>query len=66
MLWNLLIDAGLAVRGSLLGRLLRWIDRSRLIMTEQDVRDEEAVARTLDSDVSQQAHDIRPRSPAVG
>jgi hypothetical protein len=66
MLWNLLIDASLSVRSSLLGRLLRWIDRSRLIMREQDARDEEAVARTLDSSVSQQAHDVRPRSPAVG
>jgi hypothetical protein len=48
MLLDLLIDAGLAVRDTLLGRLLRWIDRSRLIMSEQDVRDEEAVARTPD------------------
>ena len=52
MLWNLLIDASLTVRSSLLGRLLRWIDRSRLIMREQDARDEEAVARTPDSSVS--------------
>ena len=66
MLWDLLIDASLAVRATLLGRLLRWIDRSRLIMTEQDARDEAAVARTPDSSVSQQAHDVRPRSPAVG
>ena len=49
MLLDLLIDAGIAVRETLLGRLLRWIDRSRLIMTEQDARDEEAATRTPDS-----------------
>ena len=50
MLLDLLID--LASRDTLLGRLLRWIDRSRLIMLEQDVRDEGAVARTPDSATS--------------
>jgi len=52
MLLDLLINAGLAARDTLFGRLLRWIDRSRLIMTEQDARDEGAVARTPDSSVS--------------
>ena len=50
MLLDFLI--GLAARDTLLGRLLRWIDRSRLIMVEQDVRDEEMVARKLDSAAS--------------
>jgi hypothetical protein len=40
---------GLAARDTLLGRLLRWIDRSRLIMVEQDARDEGATARKSDS-----------------
>jgi hypothetical protein len=44
MLWDLLIDASLAARDTLFGRFLRWIDRSRLIMSEQEARDEEAVA----------------------
>ena len=50
MLLDFLI--GSAARDTLLGRLLRWIDRSRLIMVEQDAREEEAAARTPDSAAS--------------
>jgi hypothetical protein len=50
MLWDLLIDASLAARDTLFGRFLRWIDRSRLIMSEQEARSPD---------------DVRPRSPAV-
>jgi hypothetical protein len=50
MLLDFLI--GSAARDTLLGRLLRWIDRSRLIMVEQDARDEKAAARTPDSAAS--------------
>ena len=44
MLWDLLIDASLAARDTLFGRFLRRIDRSRLIMSEQEAREEGAVA----------------------
>jgi hypothetical protein len=46
MLLDLLINAGLAARDTLFGRLLRWIDRSLLIMAEEDARAEGAVERT--------------------
>jgi len=38
MLVDLLINGGLAARDTLFGRLLRWIDRSVLIMAEEDAR----------------------------
>jgi hypothetical protein len=42
MLSDLLNDVRLAAGDKLLGRVLRWLDRSRLIMTEQDARAETA------------------------
>ena len=45
MLVDLLINGGLAARDTLFGRLLRWIDRSLLIMAEEDARAESVVAR---------------------
>ena len=48
MLLDLLIDASLAARDTLLGRLLRWVDRSVLIMAEQDARAEDVVRRAPD------------------
>ncbi len=52
MLLDLLIDAGLAARDTLFGRLLRWIDRSVLIMAEQDARAEDVAARGPDPEAS--------------
>ena len=52
MLLDLLIDASLAARDTLFGRLMRWIDRSVLIMAEQDARAEEAVQRAPDPEAS--------------
>jgi hypothetical protein len=45
MLLDPLINAGLAARDTLFGRLLRWIDRSVLIMAEEDARAEASVER---------------------
>ena len=45
MFLNLLINAGLAARDTLFGRLLRWIDRSVLIMAEEDARAEGVIER---------------------
>lgn len=45
MLLDLLIDAGLAARDTLFGRLLRWIDRSVLVMAEEDARAEGVIER---------------------
>ena len=52
MLLDLLIDASLAARDTLFGRLMRWIDRSVLIMAEQDARAEEVIQRTSDTEAS--------------
>jgi hypothetical protein len=51
MLLDLLINAGLAARDTLFGRLLRWIDRSVLIMAEEDARAEGVVGRTQEPGV---------------
>jgi len=51
MLLDLLIDAGVAARDTLFGRLMRWIDRSLLIMAEIDARAEDVVARAPDPGV---------------
>ena len=45
MLLDLLIDASLAAPDTLFARLLRWIDRSLLIMVEQDARAESDAAQ---------------------
>jgi hypothetical protein len=50
MLLDLLINAGLAACDTLFGRLLRWIDRSVLIMAEEDARAEGAIERAPASD----------------
>jgi len=52
MLLDLLINASLAARDTLFGRLMRWIDRSVLIMAEQDARAEDLAARTPGSEAS--------------
>jgi hypothetical protein len=52
MLLDLLIDASLAARDTLFGRLMRWIDRSVLIMAEQDARAEDVVQRPPDPEAS--------------
>ena len=51
MLLDLLINAGLAARDTLFGRLLRWIDRSVLIMAEEDARAGGVIERTPGPDV---------------
>jgi hypothetical protein len=48
MLLDLLIDASLAARNTLFGRLMRWIDRSVLIMAEDDARSEDVAQRAPD------------------
>lgn len=53
MLLDLLIDASLTVRDTLFGRLMRWIDRSVLIMAEQDARSEDVGERAPDPEASQ-------------
>jgi hypothetical protein len=51
MLLDLLINAGLAARDTLFGQLLRWIDRSVLIMAEEDARAEGVIERTQEPGV---------------
>jgi hypothetical protein len=52
MLLDLLIDASVAARDTLFGRFLRWIDRTVLIMAEQDARAENVVQRAPDPEAS--------------
>lgn len=52
MLLDLLINASLAARDTLFGRLMRWIDRSVLIIAEQDARAEDVAVRAPDPEAS--------------
>ena len=52
MLLDLLIDASLAARDTLFRRLMRWIDRSVLIMAEQNARADDVVQRAPDPEAS--------------